>query len=197
MRKFQRLRVAPQVAILIVVMALSDQSGICAVTLLAAAFHECGHLLAARCLRIPLGCLRLSLLGARLEIRGRMLTYGEEWVLSAAGPLTSLLISLAAAPLWRYGIWAQYFSCASLVLGLLNLLPIQSFDGGRMLETALAFFGGETVARRGMLLFSFTFLFLLWAFAAYFLLRAGDGLSLFCFSLSLFLRFFDHHREQK
>ena len=144
-----------------------------------------------------MGCLRLSLLGARLEIRGRMLTYGEEWLLSAAGPLTSLAVSLAAAPFWRYGVWAQYFSCASLVLGMLNLLPIQSFDGGRMLETTLRFFGGERWAGIGMTLCSFSFLFLLWAVAAYVLLRAGDGLSLFCFSLSLFLRFFDRSREQK
>ena len=83
------------------------------------------------------------------------------------------------------------FSCASLVLGVLNLLPIRSFDGGRMTECALLQVMRVKTAEYTMRTLTFFFLFLLWAFAVYFLLRAGDGLSLFCFSMTLLLRFFD------
>ena len=48
----------------------------------------------------------------------------------------------------------------------------------------------ENQPQRNMF-FSFLLLFLLWASAVYFLLRAGDGLSLLFFSMALLLRYFD------
>ena len=188
--KNKSFSVSPAVLIVFGWMLFADRSGIGVITLLAAALHECGHLFAARLLHIPPRALRLDLLGARIEVDGYLLSYGEEWLLCAAGPIVSLLASALAAPLWSISFAARVFSCASLVLGLLNLLPIRTFDGGRMLECMLCRFGNERVAERCMMLCSFLFLFLLWATAVYFLLRAGDGLSLFCFSMSLFLRFF-------
>ena len=186
-----RLRVSPPVAIALGVMILTDRTGVSLLTVLAALLHECGHLAAARLLRIAPGQMRLDFLGARMEIMGRVLSYGEEWLLCAAGPLASLVAAAGAAMLWGISTHARVFSCASLVLGVLNLLPIRTFDGGRMLEVLLSGAFGVRVATRAMTLCSFLFLFLLWATAVYFLLRAGDGLSLFCFSMSLFLRFFD------
>ena len=186
-----RLHVSPPVAIALAVMILTDRTGVSLLTVFAAFLHECGHLAAARLLRIAPGQMRLDFLGARMEIMGRVLSYGEEWLLCAAGPLMSLVTAAGAAMLWGISMHAQIFSCASLVLGLLNLLPIRTFDGGRMLEVLLSGVFGVRTAARMMTLCSFLFLFLLWATAVYFLLRAGDGLSLFCFSMSLFLRFFD------
>ena len=194
MEKRMGLRISPVVAGMLVLMALSDRSGLCAITLLAALLHECGHLLAAKAMGIPLRQLRIDFLGARMEVTGRMLSYGEEWLLCAAGPLTSLLLAALAAPLWSLSPHAQMFSCASLVLGFLNLLPIRTFDGGRMLESALSAHFSVRTVRRVLRLSSFLFLFLLWATAIYFLLRVGDGLSLFAFSMSLFFRFFDGER---
>lgn len=173
------------------VMLLTDQAFICLVTLIAAALHELGHLLMARCLKIPTRCLRLELLGARIEVDGYLLSYGEEWLLCAAGPLVSLFFSAIAAPFWSVFSTARIFSCVSLVLGLLNLLPIQSFDGGRMLACFLAVFLTPRSTYRCIRLISFFFLFLLWSTAVYFLLLAGDGLSLLCFSIGIFLRFFE------
>ena len=194
MKNKMGLQISPAVAAVLVGMVLFDRSGLCFVTLLAAFLHECGHLLAARLLHIPLGQLRLDFLGARMEVVGRLLSYGEEWLLCAAGPAASLLLSAAAAPLWRSSMHAQMFSCASLVLGLLNLLPIRTFDGGRMLEATLHQLFETRTVQCVMRLCSFLFLFLLWASAVYFLLRAGDGLSLLVFSMSLFFRFFDGER---
>lgn len=185
------LRITPILMIVAFGILFIDDWGLCLVTLLVAAMHEVGHLLAARALHIPMGCLKLDLLGARLEIRGRMLSYGEEWLLCAAGPVCSLFLSAAAGLLWSIFPPARQFSCVSLLLGVLNLLPIRTFDGGRMLESPLAFFFGERLAEGVMRTVSFLFLFLLWAISVYFLLKVGDGLSLFCFSFSLFSRFFD------
>ncbi len=195
MGKRLELRMTPVVAILFLAMLFADRSGVWFVTLLAALLHELGHLIAAKCLHIPIGNLHMDFLGARLEVRGRMLSYGEEWLLCAAGPLASLTCAAAGSLLWRYSPMAEWFSCASLLLGVLNLLPIRTFDGGRMLESALSFFLPARAVQTLLRICSFFFLFLLWAVAVYFLLKVGDGLSLFCFSMSLFHRFFDRTSE--
>jgi len=195
MLKGLELRMTPIVAILFLGMIFVDRTGVWFVTLFAAFLHEMGHLAAARLLHIPLGSLQLDLLGARMEVKGRMLSYGEEFLLCAAGPLVSLFAAATAGLLWKYSQAAEWFSCASLLLGLLNLLPIRSFDGGRMLDSFLMLFLPQRTVQTLTRAISFLFLFLLWAVAVYFLLRVGDGLSLFCFSMSLFTRFFDRRSE--
>ena len=185
-----RMKVSPLVAVFFIGLILTDRSLLCLSAFLAAAFHEVGHLLAARLLGIPIRSLRLDLLGARMDTVGRMMTYGEEWLLAASGPLFSLLLSLGLFFLWEISPFAKLLSCASLLLGGLNLLPIRSFDGGRMLASSISYFFGERTSDYILRLTSFLFLFLLWAVSVYFLLLAGDGLSLFCFSMSLFSHFF-------
>lgn len=191
----KRLRIAPSVLILMLFILWNDRTGVSLLTLLAALLHEGGHFLAAWLMRIDMRAMRLNFLGARLEITGRMLSFGEEWLLCAAGPIASLLGAMMAALFWKTSPAAEIFSCASLVLGVLNLLPIRSFDGGRMLECALYVWTDARFATAILRGISFTFLFLLWSVAVYFLLRAGDGLSLFCFSLALFLRFFEDEKS--
>ena len=171
---------------------LLDSSGVCAATLLAALVHEAGHLAAAYGMGIPLASIRLDPLGARIGIRNRLLTYGQEWLLAAMGPLFSLLASLVLAPLWQEHPFAQLFSGASLLLGTLNLLPVSSFDGGRMTEVVLGRFFGVRAAARIMQAMTFLILLLLWTLSVYFLLRIGGGLSLLCFSVSLFARFLEN-----
>ena len=174
-----------------VAVLLLDPTGFCLMTLLAALFHEFGHLLAARWLGIPWRGFSMDFTGARMEVSGRMISFFEEWLLCAAGPFAGLLVAALGAVFWRYSQWAVWFSCASLLLSLLNLLPIRGFDGGRMLECTLLSLLRESIVWRIMRLISFFFLFLLWASAIYFLLRAGDGISLLFFSMTLFSRFFD------
>ncbi|MBQ8310627.1 MAG: site-2 protease family protein [Clostridia bacterium] len=194
--KKRKLLIQPMVFVFLIGTLLTDRSGVGALTMLAAFLHEGGHLLAAKIMQIPLRNLRLDLLGARLDVAGRIVSYSEEWLLCAAGPITSLLCSALVAPFWQLSQFAVIFSCASLLLGLLNLLPITTFDGGRMLESFLLSFTTIENTRRIMKGFTFLFLFLLWASAVYFLLRSNDGLSLLCFSMSLFGRFFEKETSE-
>ena len=185
-----RVKIEPAAAVMLTALLLTDRTGLAVAALLAAAVHETGHLCAAKCLHIPVRALRFHLLGAGLETGGKLLSYGEEFLLCAAGPAASLLFAMLPAPMWGKSEFAEQLSCASLALGLLNLLPIRSFDGGRMLEDAISARFSPRAADTVLTASSLIFLFLLWATAVYFLLRAGDGLSLWCFSMSLFSRFF-------
>ena len=189
--KRKRFLIQPLALIYLAWLLLSDKSGIAAMSLLAAALHELGHLAAAKWMHIPIHAMRFDLLGARIDVKGRILSYGEEWLLCMSGPLASLVFSLVGALFWSHGKLAIVFSCASLLLGLLNLLPIQTFDGGRMLECALLSF--TTPQKAGSILRGCTFLFLwlLWAFSAYLIIKIADGISLFFFTITLLVRFFE------
>lgn len=189
MRRFLRFEIEPAAAVMLVSLLLTDRSHLALAALLAAAVHEAGHLVLARVLRVPVRALRFHLLGAGLVPGGRLLCYGEEFLLCAAGPLFSLLFAALPAPFWGRSEFAVLLSCASLLLGMLNLLPIRAFDGGRMLACALSARWDPAAADRVLTATSLLFLLLLFAAASYFLLRAGDGLSLWCFSMSLFSRF--------
>lgn len=184
-----KIRLAPMTALLFLGLLLFDRQAILIPTIFAALLHECGHLLAARLLGVPLRSLSLDFLGARLSVSGRLLSYGEEWLLAASGPLFSLVGAVLGALFWRSSSFFVSFSCASLLLGFLNLLPIRSFDGGRMLECFLLSVAGPEVSRRVLRATSFFCLSLCFAGGTYFLLRAGEGAAFFFFSASLFSRF--------
>lgn len=174
---------------------LGEGRGLVLVTLAAALLHELGHVAAARLLNIPLRELRLSTLGARLVLQSGLLSYGAEWALCAAGPIFSLLGAAVAMLLRDTVPSAELFAMVSLFLGVLNLLPIRSFDGGRMADALLHRWMSERWADGILNASSFLCLFLLWASAVYLLLRAGEGISLLCFSMSLFCRFFEEWQK--
>ena len=173
-------------------MIITDQSGICIAAIAAALVHEAGHLLAARWMHIALSGVRVELFGARIAIGSGAVSYGQEWVLCAAGPFASLLLAAAVAPLGRSSEFFLALAYASLLLGGLNLLPIRSFDGGRMTEVLLCRFLGTRAAFLTVNALTAAMLFLLWATAAYFLLRSGGGFSFFCFALGLLARFIEY-----
>ena len=190
----RKLRMTPLSVVSFLAMLIFDKTGIGAASLLAAMMHECGHLLAAKRMGIPLRSLRLDFLGARIEVGERLLSYGEEWLLCASGPLFSLLFSLICLPLQTVNPFFSMLSVSSFLLGLLNLLPVKSFDGGRMTEVFLCRFFGTAFSFSVMRWLTLGFLFLLWGISVYFLLRAGGGLSLLFFSVSLLSRFLEKEK---
>lgn len=190
----RKLRMTPLSVVSFIAMLIFDKTGIGAASLLAAMMHECGHLLAAKRMGIPLRSLRFDFLGARIEVGERLLSYGEEWLLCASGPLFSLLFSLICLPLQTVDPFFSMLSVSSFLLGLLNLLPVKSFDGGRMTEVVLCRFFGADFSFSVMRWLTLAFLFLLWSMSVYFLLRAGGGLSLLFFSASLLSRFLEKEK---
>lgn len=161
--------------------------------LISAAMHECGHLLAARLLHLPLSSLRVSLLGAQLQLRDPLLSYKKEWILCAAGPLFSTLFSLVAyliSIVRPDPLLFEKLADASFALGLINLLPIGWLDGGRMFRAVCQLLFSPAVARIIARTVSFLCFLFLWMISVYLILRMGRSLSLFIFSFSIFIRFF-------
>jgi membrane-associated protease RseP (regulator of RpoE activity) len=148
-------------------------------------------LLAARALRIPIRRITLDLFGAEITPAAAVSSYAAELLLCLAGPAASLVSALL---LWAVPLpFTREAAAASLLLGLLNLLPIRSFDGGHVLECVLALLPAKHAHLGCSRLSGWTsllcFLFL-WSFSSALLLIAGRGLPAFLFSLSLLPRIF-------
>lgn len=98
--------------------------------------HEAGHLAAAAKLKIEISYLGILPFGIAIRLKDEHTRPTKQRILvAAAGPAASFLGALAAV-LCRKWLGEDAFSflfCANLSLGLFNLLPISSFDGGRIL----------------------------------------------------------------
>ena len=161
------------------------------VTLLGAAlFHELGHVAAAWGWSVPIRALRLDLYGARLELEG-LTGYVSELAVVAGGPFFSLAGAALTYPFGGPGERAALFSAVSLGLGMLNLLPVAGLDGGRMLACALGLTAGDRAAEVTLRVTTAVALGCLWLLSVYALLRIGETLTLFTFSLCLLLRLTD------
>ena len=116
----------------------------------AAAIHEAGHWVAIRTVRGRIRRLRLSAVGAELQLEGT-LSYGQELVCALAGPAVSLITAFLTAKAGR-----DVFAGLNLTLGLFNLLPVSTLDGGRALNCVSEMLFGPDVAgqiHRGIDLF--------------------------------------------
>lgn len=97
--------------------------------LVSAILHELGHLLVLLFLRIPVTKIRVRCSGA--VICTCFPGYWKEMVCAAGGPIVSLLAAIF--------IGKQYsdLRIISLLLGIINLLPLYPLDGGRILRCGL------------------------------------------------------------
>lgn len=177
-------------------MLFFERSHYAATALLAAAAHECGHLFMAKVLGIPFSLFELDMLGASLRMGGKLCSYGDEFLLALAGPFMNIISSLAVLPFTvsaENGAVREYLSffiVASLALAFLNLLPIKSFDGGRMTHSLCSVIFSPKFADLMLRFTTFVAIFVVWSFSLYMMLRSGAELSLFLFSIGLFVRIF-------
>lgn len=175
---------------------------------LSALWHECGHIFAARRIGIGIKEVRFELSGARLTTEARMLSYGQELCLALCGPLFNLLAALLICGsgillgfpisegwekvsgflLGEVTLWGAlgFFALSSVAQAVTNLLPVGSFDGGRVLYCLLARCFGESVASRAVGVTSLLCVFLLWTVALYLMLRVSAGLGVYAFAACIF-----------
>lgn len=112
--------------------------------LLASLCHELGHLLALRLAGARVERMRLTAFGAELRADTRYLPYWREILCALAGPAVNLVLAVVLARVTGDYLLAG----ANLVLGLFNLLPIPSLDGGSALHLLVSWLTEPTTADR-------------------------------------------------
>lgn len=156
--------------------------------LLAALIHECGHLAAAHLTQTPLRLLEIDVMGAKIYPAVQIRSYRAEGLLAAAGPCASLLLLFPLA--FFASPFADALRVATLSFAVFNLLPINGFDGGRVLHSLLAGAFSEKVAERVLFFTTYLSLLLLFSLSSCLLLRYGENASLAVLSAYLFAHLF-------
>ena len=118
-----------------------DRQGIFPLALAACVLHELGHYAAIRWLGGDIKMIRLTAVGAEMELDAPM-GYCREGAAALAGPGANLLAALIFCR-WP---WGRTFSGLNLVLGCFNLLPVSVMDGGRAMACTLALLAGPGLA---------------------------------------------------
>ena len=98
-----RIRVSPGAPALLAVFVWLSSPEVLGAVLLAALCHELGHYAALRRRGGWVRAVRISALGAEMQVAGRM-SYGGELLAAAAGPAVNLVLAAALAGL--FGILA-------------------------------------------------------------------------------------------
>ncbi len=151
-----------------------DRPYLAVLTLLAIVWHEAFHILAL--LRLSRGNRMHTHLGGLRLFPTEMLSYREERIVAAAGPIGGFLgtlLCLLLAPL-APGYFPDFALC-HLLTSLSNLLPIEGYDGYRILKASLSLHGASTPEKAmGALSFFFSALLALLSLCVFGIL--GEGL---------------------
>jgi stage IV sporulation protein FB len=162
---------------------LFDPSSETLAMLIAAFLHECGHLAVIFITGIGASEVRITPYGLEISTKRRYRSFGEELAVSVAGCAVNFLTFLA---FWRATGLIEGIAYASLVFGILNILPILSLDGGEALRAFFSIIFPFKKAERYAKIISFFTLTVLWCIAAYIFLFSGYNYSLFIMAVWLF-----------
>ena len=122
----------------IVLLLAFDSPWAAMLTLLCAALHEIGHILAA--LLITDGNISMPkavIYGLRIDTGGIM-SYKQELFIALGGPFCNIGCALASMPLFFINDYAAAFVFINLLTALSNLIPLRSYDGERALSAAVS-----------------------------------------------------------
>jgi len=109
--------------------------------------HEFCHSLLAKRSGVEMKGITLFIFGGVAEMGGEPPSARDEFLIAAAGPLSSFVVAALFYGLGRFGTavqWPQaiggvlhYLGMINLVLAIFNLIPAFPLDGGRMLRALL------------------------------------------------------------
>ena len=172
-----------------------------------ATIHESGHLISAKALKIKIREMVIDIGGAKIYPYSSTYPYANELLLTFSGPLANLITvfilkTFSYKPLYFENIlhgasdsslsFLEYAYVFSLIQALLNLIPIISLDGGRILQSTLCILFSQKVGEISVKITTLIFAIILWILSVYFLLGSGGGISLFVFSICMFLKIFEN-----
>lgn len=117
--------------------------------------HEAAHALMAHRLGYPVGAITFHFLGGATQVEEEAVRPRDEFLISVVGPLTSLVVAVAAALAWWAGpdglilLAVEGLVWANGVVGVLNMVPGLPLDGGRVMKAVV--WGATKDMHRGTL----------------------------------------------
>ncbi len=104
--------------------------------LLAAVLHECGHLAALRAFGISVRRVDILPMGAVIAYDDSVCPHRQTAWIAFAGAGANLLAMCVCLP-FANDLYVLFFVMANAALAVMNLLPIETLDGGTLLRSVL------------------------------------------------------------
>lgn len=165
-----------------VILAMFDRSGMMLGGMISALLHESGHL--AAMLIIPRQkpkAISITPFGLKIQNNSMAEFACGRVIVLAAGSVVNFIL---AACLFRL---SPQLAAMNLILGFMNLLPVESFDGGGILKIILNFFMSEKTSEIAVTIVSLIILTVLAFVGIYILFRTKYNFTLLGMSLWLLI----------
>ncbi len=177
-------------ALLLVVGGLLIDARLLVWVLAAALVHEAGHAIALMACKARVYELRMEPWGFEMTAEGA-LSYGEEIITSAAGPVVSLVFAVLLSFAGRHFLLpGLYFASGiSVVFFVFNALPVLPLDGGRVLLNAMTLAFGPYNAERAVCITSLAVIFAMLVAGAAVLIKTQTNFTLLLAGVWLFISY--------
>lgn len=144
MWKSGKLEISWGFGVMLALALLAGAGNVLPLVALSALCHELGHLAALGLAGAAVERFRLTAFGAEIQADTRYLSYPREILCTLAGPAVNLFLALVFARAAGDYVLAG----ANLLLGVFNLLPVPSLDGGRALHLLVSWLADPLTADR-------------------------------------------------
>ena len=145
---------------------------------LAALLHELGHILMMRLCGVRVRGLRLGLFDVLIEADESPTVCADVWI-TLGGPAVNFICTGIFMP------FSMKLGLPHLALGIFNLLPVMSLDGGHLLKLCLSRRLSPRVCENILRVMTFVILLPLMTAGIYLLFKSGYNYSLLIVSLYL------------
>ena len=195
-------KIFPAVFWILIIFAF-DMPYVAILTLISALIHELGHIIATVFLNGGFD-IRSGLSGLRLSFIRRP-SYLEEAIIAAAGPIANIVTAFTLLLIFKTGSYIYVFSILNLLTAISNLLPIESYDGYRILSCITEYFELGETASSLLLCLSLTIEASILTLALYLIRSFGAGHWIFFVFIALLIKsikndkraIFERKREEK
>ena len=146
--------------------------------LAAAVIHELGHILMMRLCSVKVTGVRLRLFDVLIEA-DEPPSFGSDVIITLGGPAANLAFAAVSLP------FSFEIGMPGLVLGIFNLLPVMSLDGGHLLRICLERRSSARVGNIILTVLTIVFVLPLMTAGIYLLLKSKYNYSFLAISLYL------------
>lgn len=169
---------------LVLLFLVTEKFKICLISLLCSLLHEAAHITAIVLLGGEISSVSLSVLGGNISRKNtKALSLFSESIICICAPIVNILLYLIFINYRKYTLFAQI----NLVIGIFNLLPFYSFDGGEFLKLLLTALVNDSFAKKLIYICSVIIALLFSVFSIYSYLYISKNIMLIIFSVFMVL----------
>lgn len=170
---------------LVTIFLLVDQSGIATTALLVCLIHELGHILMFFLVGFKPHKICFDVTGICLVKPTASLNYAKEVLVQLAGSTTNFILFAIFSHTVNAITPVSIFAVTNLVVGIFNLLPLKSFDGGKLLEITLLKCMSIRMVDRICNIIDLAFIFLMLIGSVYLFITAEQSFTLIVLTIYL------------